>query len=244
MTSLPPRNRSASLFEGSPFAPSSTTSPPTSSLAKMLKSEPIPCLRCGNVGSPTGSVPMSLHKVSSINRSAGTNPASRGGESSLELEAIAAVHELSFAVQSISVSEMLPRTPDLIFVNVTTLEAQPYCLELTLKGWRITSLRSDCMVGDFTRLELFTKYYDSLYLLMDDISPGYRERFSEKLVQRLKLIEAGEEDQVAPCASLQSPSLSTDSSSKESQYSSTESLPIVTPVSTPAIDPDFKPKFK
>ncbi|CAQ35066.1 GSKIP domain-containing protein [Caenorhabditis elegans] len=210
----------------------------------MLKSEPIPCLRCGNVGSPTGSVPMSLHKVSSINRSAGTNPASRGGESSLELEAIAAVHELSFAVQSISVSEMLPRTPDLIFVNVTTLEAQPYCLELTLKGWRITSLRSDCMVGDFTRLELFTKYYDSLYLLMDDISPGYRERFSEKLVQRLKLIEAGEEDQVAPCASLQSPSLSTDSSSKESQYSSTESLPIVTPVSTPAIDPDFKPKFK
>lgn len=45
------------------------------------------------------------------------------------------------------------------------------------------------MVGDFTRLELFTKYYDSLYLLMDDISPGYRERFSEKLVQRLKLIE-------------------------------------------------------
>ncbi|EFO88117.1 hypothetical protein GCK72_021770 [Caenorhabditis remanei] len=245
MSTVPQRNRSHSLFEGSQFAPS--TSPPTTSsqLSKMLKSEPIPCLRCGNVGSPTGSVPMSLHKVSSINRSAGTNPASRGGESSLELEAIAAVHELSFAVQSISVSEMLPRTPDLIFVNVTTLEAQPYCLELTLKGWRITSLRSDCMVGDFTRLELFTKYYDSLYLLMDDISPGYRERFSEKLVQRLKLIEAGEEDQVAPCGSLQSPPLSTDSSSKssESQYSSTDSLPIVTPVSTPAIDPEFKPSF-
>ncbi|EGT49116.1 hypothetical protein CAEBREN_10104 [Caenorhabditis brenneri] len=255
MNTVPQRNRSHSLFEGSQFAPS--TSPPSSTLSKMLKSEPIPCLRCGNVGSPTGSVPMSLHKVSSINRSAGTNPASRGGESSLELEAIdfnfykfhpsifpAAVHELSFAVQSISVSEMLPRTPDLIFVNVTTLEAQPYCLELTLKGWRITSLRSDCMVGDFTRLELFTKYYDSLYLLMDDISPGYRERFSEKLVQRLKLIEAGEEDQVAPCGSLKSPNLSSDSSkSSESHYSSTDSLPIVTPVSTPAVEPEFRPFF-
>ncbi|CAI2352739.1 unnamed protein product [Caenorhabditis sp. 36 PRJEB53466] len=241
-TSVPPpqRNRSASLFEGSQFAPSVHSS----TLSKMLKSEPIPCLRCGNVGSPTGSVPMSLHKVSSINRSAGTNPASRGGESSLELEAIAAVHELSFAVQSISVSEMLPRTPDLIFVNVTTLEAQPYCLELTLKGWRITSLRSDCMVGDFTRLELFTKYYDSLYMLMDDISPGYRERFSEKLVQRLKLIEAGEEDQVAPCGSLQSPPMSVTSKSSDSHYSSTDSLPIVTPVSTPAVDPEFKPNFQ
>ena len=74
----------------------------------------------------------SLSKVSSRNRSLhGTNPQSRDAESSLELEAIAAVHELSFAVQSISVSEMLPRTSELIFVNVTTLE-----------GWSsITALR-------------------------------------------------------------------------------------------------------
>ncbi|EYC20875.1 hypothetical protein Y032_0020g115 [Ancylostoma ceylanicum] len=156
---------------------------------RMIKTEPIPCLRCGNIGSPSGSLPLSLHKVSSINRSfAGTNPGSRG-DSSLELEAIAAVHELSFAVQSISVSEMLPRTPDLIFVNLTTIEDQPFCLELTHKGWRITSLRLDCMVGDFTRLELFTKYYDSLFSLMDDISPGYRARFGEKLALKLKMLE-------------------------------------------------------
>lgn len=43
--------------------------------------------------------------------------------------------------------------------------------------------------GDFTKLELFTKYYDSLYSLMDDISPGYRERFGEKLSQRLQQLE-------------------------------------------------------
>ncbi|KAK6049579.1 hypothetical protein COOONC_12916, partial [Cooperia oncophora] len=48
------------------------------------------------------------------------------GTSSLELEAIAAVHELSYAVQSMSVSEILPRTPDLIFVNVTTAEGLYY----------------------------------------------------------------------------------------------------------------------
>lgn len=48
---------------------------------------------------------------------------------------------------------------------------QPYCLELTSKGWRITSLRSDCMQGDFTRMELFTNYYESLYHLLKVISP-------------------------------------------------------------------------
>uniref|UniRef100_A0A183GKE5 DUF727 domain-containing protein n=1 Tax=Heligmosomoides polygyrus TaxID=6339 RepID=A0A183GKE5_HELPZ len=42
----------------------------------------------------------------------------------LELEAIAAVHELSHEVRDISVSEMLPRTSDLIFVNVKTQEGQ------------------------------------------------------------------------------------------------------------------------
>nr|CRZ23280.1 Bm6545 [Brugia malayi] len=140
-----------------------------------------------------GSFP-SLTRVSTKNRSLhGTNPQSRG-ESSLELEAIAAVHELSFAVQTISVSEILPRTPDLIFVNVTTTEGQPYCLELTLKGWRITSLRHDCMHGDYTRLELFTVYYDTLYDLMDKLSPNYRNLFSEKLAQKLRMLQTDDDD--------------------------------------------------
>ncbi|CAJ0585273.1 unnamed protein product, partial [Mesorhabditis spiculigera] len=200
----------------------------------MMKSEPIPCVRCcvGSSVSP-GSLGLSLNKVGSLNRSlAGTGPHSRG-ETSLELEAIAAVHELSFAVQSISVSEILPRTPDLIFVNMTTLEGQPYCLELTLKGWRITSQRSDCMTGDFTRLDLFTKYYESLYALMDDISPGYRVRFGEKLAMKLKMLQSGEEmDCMAPCGSYASPPLSL-SSGPESLHGSTDSLPVVTPVSSP-----------
>lgn len=106
------------------------------------------------------------------------------GESSLELEAVSAVHQFAIAVQNIAVSEMLPRTADLIFVNLTTLDGQPYCLELTNKGWRVTSMRTDCMQGDFTRLELFTQYYESLQDLMDVISPGYRERFAENIAKR------------------------------------------------------------
>ena len=150
---------------------------------------------------------MSLNKASSL-LILESGPQSRG-ESTLEIQALTAVHQLVSAVQSISVSEMLPRTPELIFVNVTTLEGlccralifsikhvrgvaslgQPYCLELTNKGWRITSLRTDCMIGDFTRLELFTKYYDSLFSLMEVISPDYKQRFSDRLAQQLRLLE-------------------------------------------------------
>jgi len=125
-----------------------------------------------------------------------SGPHSRGEPSSLELEAIAAVQQLSLAVQTISVSEMLPRTAELIFVNVTTVDGQPYCLELTAKGWRVTSLRSDCMQGDFTRMDLFTKYFVSVFDLMEHVSPGYKQILNENLAQRLRLLEDNEDDYV------------------------------------------------
>lgn len=166
------------------------------------------------------SIPMSLNKAASMSRCWLESGCHSRSDSSLELEAIAAVHQLSIAVQTISISEMLPRTPELIFVNVTTLEGQPYCLELTAKGWRVTSLRSDCMQGDFTRMELFTKYYDSLYDLMEFISPNYKQRFSEKLEQRLRLLETEGDDLVAPSSSyINSPNMSDNPLYKQSSMS-------------------------
>ncbi|KAI1711458.1 GSK3-beta interaction protein [Ditylenchus destructor] len=173
-------------------------------MASMIATQPIPtCRRCSLQSmSPLSSLPLSMLPASlqsnffeSFSRfdaggPFGSGPHSRGEScSSLELEALAAVHQLSFAVQNIHVSEMLPRTRDLIFVNVTTLEGQPYCLELTNKGWRITSLRQDCMQGDFTRMELFTVYYESLFDLMELISPGYKQLFNEKLANRLRYLQ-------------------------------------------------------
>lgn len=115
---------------------------------------------------------------------------------SLELEAIAAVHELQFAVKDIYVSEMLPRTSELIFLNVTTLEGQAYCVELTLKGWRVTSLRHDCMNGDIHHLDLHIRYFETIYALMDSISPDYRRRFTDALMTKLSAIEAERRDDV------------------------------------------------
>jgi hypothetical protein len=106
------------------------------------------------------------------------------------LEAIAAVHELQFAVKDIYVSEMLPRTSELIFLNVTTLEGQAYCVELTMKGWRVTSLRHDCMNGDIHHLDLHVQYFETIYALMDRISPDYRRRFTDALTSKLNAIQA------------------------------------------------------
>lgn len=72
--------------------------------------------------------PISLEDIGAMNRKRhrdqGVAKVGVGEGGPLELEAIAAVHELSSCVNSIAVSEILPRTADLIFVNVKTLEGE------------------------------------------------------------------------------------------------------------------------
>ncbi|ULT93007.1 hypothetical protein L5515_010041 [Caenorhabditis briggsae] len=132
--------------------------------------------------------PISLEEIADMNRrrhemEGGVIP-SDDDVGPLELEAIAAVHELAHEVEDISVSEMLPRTSDLIFVNVKTQEGSPYTLELTMKGWRIASSHTDCMNGDYT------KYYRNARELLKFISPDHATKFNECVAEKLnKLAE-------------------------------------------------------
>uniref|UniRef100_A0A0K0DEW9 DUF727 domain-containing protein n=1 Tax=Angiostrongylus cantonensis TaxID=6313 RepID=A0A0K0DEW9_ANGCA len=137
--------------------------------------------------------PLSLEDIANMNRKrhveeGGVIKNEVGGP--LELEAIAAVHELSHEVHDISVSEMLPRTSDLIFVNVKTQEGQPYTLELTLKGWRIASSHTDCMNGDYTKVDLHTRYFRNARDLLSFISPDHTTRFNECLAHKLSELAA------------------------------------------------------
>ncbi|VDO36491.1 unnamed protein product, partial [Brugia timori] len=118
------------------------------------------------------------------------------GDSILEKEALAAIREIGFAVRMISLPEALPRTADLIFMNLITLEAnlillqsiitlmlsdRMYCIELTQRGWRVASDRHDSMNGDYRQLDLHTRYFETIYQLLNVISPEFRNQFANKL---------------------------------------------------------------
>ncbi|CAI4222061.1 unnamed protein product [Auanema sp. JU1783] len=135
--------------------------------------------------------PLSLEDIAQSNRKRHDEEGSAvGGDigEPLELEAISAVHELAHEVQDISVSEMLPRTSDLIFVNIKTQEGQPFTLELTMKGWRIASSHTDCMYGDYTKVELHTHYYKNARELLNIVSPDHATRFNECVAKKLELL--------------------------------------------------------
>uniref|UniRef100_A0A0K0EXH3 DUF727 domain-containing protein n=1 Tax=Strongyloides venezuelensis TaxID=75913 RepID=A0A0K0EXH3_STRVS len=137
--------------------------------------------------------PINLSEIAAANRRAYYDNTSTkncnlpGGP--LELEAIASVHELASLVKSVSVSEMLPRTSDLIFVNIKTVEENPYTLELTMKGWRIASLHTDSMNGDYNQVDLHTRYFDDVRELVDFVSPGSKDYLNQMLASKLSQMD-------------------------------------------------------
>uniref|UniRef100_A0A1I7ZE44 DUF727 domain-containing protein n=1 Tax=Steinernema glaseri TaxID=37863 RepID=A0A1I7ZE44_9BILA len=138
------------------------------------------------------SSPISLEDIAMMNRKrhaqfGGKMPNHEGGP--LELEAIAAVHELAPHVQAICVSDMLPRTAELIFVNVKTVDGHPFTLELTMKGWRIASVHTDCMNGDYTNFEMHVRYYDNAKQVLAVISPNHACHFNHYLTERLNKLK-------------------------------------------------------
>ncbi|EFO14021.1 hypothetical protein LOAG_14504 [Loa loa] len=113
------------------------------------------------------------------------------GDSMLEKEAVAAIREVGFAVRMISLPEALPRTADLIFMNLITLEDRTYCIELTQRGWRVASDRHDSMNGDYRQLDLHTRYFETIYQLLNVISPEFRNQFATKLSNKLIALTNG-----------------------------------------------------
>ncbi|CAJ0933272.1 unnamed protein product, partial [Mesorhabditis belari] len=188
----PTQTSSSTQFNFDGFDP---ISPPEISLVKPHNL--VASLRQSSQGNVK--TPLNLEEIGEMNRRRHLEMGGMMGDEgvgALELEAIAAVHELAHEVESISVSEILPRTSDLIFVNVKTHEGQPYTLELTMKGWRVASEHTDCMNGDYTKVELHTKYHRNARELLSFVSPDHTTRFNESLAEKLRLLQAISEQQV------------------------------------------------
>ncbi|GMR60189.1 hypothetical protein PMAYCL1PPCAC_30384, partial [Pristionchus mayeri] len=98
---------------------------------------------------------------------------------SIEQKILSVINNFSTVTSSLCISERLPRFDEMIFLNLTTLEGDTYCIELTKKGWRIASLDLDSMNGDFRRMDLFIVYHSSMADLLGGISPRFENILNE-----------------------------------------------------------------
>lgn len=128
-----------------------------------------------------------------------------GDVKDMRLEAEAVVNDVLFAVSEMHVSQSLNSTSDVAYINVETREGNRYCLELTEAGLRVRSTVVFSVIYMFLMLnptdsvqqvvgysfnhvneDLNTQYHETVYSLLDKLSPGYREAFGNALLQRLE----------------------------------------------------------
>lgn len=107
-----------------------------------------------------------------------------GDVKDMRLEAEAVVNDVLFAVSEMHVSQGLNSASDVAYINVETREGNRYCLELTEAGLRVVGYAFDQVDED-----LSTQYHETVYSLLDTLSPGYREAFGNALLQRLERLK-------------------------------------------------------
>lgn len=107
-----------------------------------------------------------------------------GGVKDMRLEAEAVVNDVLFAVAEMYVSQSLNCASDVAYINVETREGNRYCLELTEAGLRVVGYTFDQVDED-----LSTQYHETVYSLLDTLSPRYREAFGNALLQRLERLK-------------------------------------------------------
>jgi len=106
-------------------------------------------------------------------------------EIDFKVEAEAVIEDIGFTVESINISQELPTSRECVYLNVLTKECRSLCVELSVLGFRI--------VGDnFDEIQegRVSKYYETMYALLDTVSPGYCKSFGEALVQKLSSLQA------------------------------------------------------
>ncbi|XP_063353000.1 GSK3-beta interaction protein [Pelmatolapia mariae] len=107
-----------------------------------------------------------------------------GDVKDMRLEAEAVVNDVLFAVSEMHVSQSLNSASDVAYINVETREGNRYCLELTEAGLRVVGYTFDQVDENLT-----TQYHETVYSLLDTLSPGYREAFGNALLQRLERLK-------------------------------------------------------
>ncbi|XP_075874315.1 GSK3-beta interaction protein [Nelusetta ayraudi] len=107
-----------------------------------------------------------------------------GDVKDMRLEAEAVVNDVLFAVSEMHVSQSLNCASDVAYINVEITEGNRFCLELTEAGLRVVGYAFNQVKDD-----LGTQYHETVYSLLDTLSPGYREAFGNALLQRLERLK-------------------------------------------------------
>lgn len=106
-------------------------------------------------------------------------------EIDFKVEAEMVIADIGFAVEEMSISNKLPSSREYVYLNILTKEHRSICVELSVLGFRIVGEKFDDNQENSN-----SKYYETIYALLDSTSPGYTKSFGEALVRKLSSLQS------------------------------------------------------
>ena len=104
-------------------------------------------------------------------------------------EVSAVFDDIRDLVNHVSVSESLPCDENGVYFNLESKEGNHFTIELSTAGFRICSHSFDDNDNN-----LKTTHYETIYALLDTISPLYRECFSSSLAAKLSALQPSDQE--------------------------------------------------
>lgn len=97
-------------------------------------------------------------------------------------EAKSVINDIKEHVTDVHICEAFQNNDHKIYLNLTTLESKPHCIELSASGFRVVG-------NDFNEMDLNEEtYFETPYSLLSSISPQYRSSFGNALLTKLNAL--------------------------------------------------------
>ena len=104
------------------------------------------------------------------------------------------VNDVKFSVNHIGLSDVLPQSPHIVYLNVETKENRKFTIRLTLEGFKVVSDgQFDADSGaDSTE---FPASYETIYALLENISPAFVGMFGNALKDKLEALQNAQQSE-------------------------------------------------
>ncbi|KAJ8676308.1 hypothetical protein QAD02_012095 [Eretmocerus hayati] len=99
------------------------------------------------------------------------------------VEAQSVIDDVKEHVHELRVCSDLSSSNSSIYLNLTTLEGCKFCISLSAEGFGVIGNQHE------TNDQEPVEYFETVYSLLDHLSPQYRDSFGKSLMQRLQMLD-------------------------------------------------------
>eukprot|EP00111_Clytia_hemisphaerica_P024602 TCONS_00072534-protein len=112
-------------------------------------------------------------------------------ESNLLQEVDLLIKDVQFALNVFKLSDILPQSPNEVYVNIETKETEKFTIQLTSQGFKVVAHQFD--QNDENGSAKYPTPFETINALLEHISASFVELFGNALKQKLEALQSAQD---------------------------------------------------